>query len=169
MSDDTADATGGSSGPVQTGAMAALILAWQAFPDAVLVVGLSLLSLVIHPAIVLVLAFALYGAIDLVFCTWVDRHWDSWYARAGPKVRERIDKWRGGRVMRHVVGWITSGSAFLYGLAAFLASPVVLVTIARMIGGQEAGRARVLWACAASAILFTVTVGVLAFAEDALL
>jgi hypothetical protein len=45
-----------------------------------------------------------------------------------------------------------------------LADPVVIVTVARMVGGQKLGRRRVLWTCVAAAIVFTVYTAIGVFA-----
>ena len=75
-------------------------------------------------------------------------------------MRQKIDKWRSGRVMRHVAGWITGGSGVVYGIASFIAmfvtDAVVVVTVARMLSGRALGRGRVLWTCLAAATVFTI-------------
>jgi hypothetical protein len=145
---------------VRTGGMAALILAW-AVGGEVKLLGVVLLALfVVHHVIALAAAFVAYGAIELGFCTWVDRHWDGWEAKARPRMRKKIDKWRSGRVMRHVADWITGGTGVVYGIASFMAmfitDAVVVVTVARMLTGRKLGRGRVLWTCLAAAIVFTI-------------
>ena len=86
-------------------------------------------------------------------------------------MRKKIEKWRSGHVMHHVVGWITGGSGAVYGIASlvavFFTDPVVIVTVARMLSGQRLGRGRVLWTCVAAAIAFTVytAIGIFALLE----
>ena len=62
--------------------------------------------------------------------------------------------------MSHVDGWITGCSGVVYGVASlvavFFTDRVVIVTVARMLGGQQLGRGRVLRTCLAGAIAFTV-------------
>jgi hypothetical protein len=62
--------------------------------------------------------------------------------------------------MRHVAGWITGGTGIVYGIASliamFVTDAVVVVTVARMLGGQRLGRGRVLWTCLAAATVFTI-------------
>ncbi|GAB3061451.1 hypothetical protein GCM10027053_24690 [Intrasporangium mesophilum] len=41
-------------------------------------------------------------------------------------------------------------------IAMFVTDAVVVVTIARMLGGQRLGRGRVLWTCLAAATAFTI-------------
>ena len=147
-------------GVVRTGGMAALILAWAAGGEVKLAAVVLLALFVVHHVVALAAGFVAYALIELAFCTWVDRHWDGWEAKAGPRMRKKIDKWRSGRVMRHVAGWITGGTGIVYGVAAliamFVTDAVVVVTVARMLGGQRLGRGRVLWTCLAAAAVFTV-------------
>ena len=147
-------------GVVRTGGMAALILAWAAGGEVKLGAVVLLGLLVVHHVVALAAGFVAYALIELAFCTWVDRHWDSWEAKAGPRMRKKIDKWRSGRVMRHVAGWITGGTGIVYGIASLIAmfftDAVVVVTVARMLGGRRLGRGRVLWTCLAAATAFTI-------------
>jgi hypothetical protein len=147
-------------GAVRTGGMAALILAWAVGGEVKLLAVVLLALLVVHHVIALAAAFVAYAAIELAFCTWVDRHWDGWEAKARPRMRKKIDKWRSGRVMRHVAGWITGGTGVVYGIASLIAmfftDAVVVVTVARMLSGRRLGRGRVLWTCLAAATVFTI-------------
>jgi hypothetical protein len=147
-------------GAVRTGGMAALILAWALGGEVKLLAVVLLALFVVHHVIALAVAFVAYAAIELAFCTWIDRHWDGWEARARPRMRKKIDKWRDGRVMRHVAHWITGGTGVVYGIASLIAmfftDAVVVVTVARMLSGRRLGRGRVLWTCLAAAIAFTI-------------
>jgi hypothetical protein len=75
-------------------------------------------------------------------------------------MRREIDKWRSGRVLGHVTGWITGGNLIVYGLASliamFVTDAVVAVTVARMLSGQRLGQGRVLWTRLAGATAFTI-------------
>jgi hypothetical protein len=145
---------------IRTGGMGALILAWAVGGEVKLTAVVLLALFVVHHVIALAVGFAAYAAIELAFCTWIDRHWDGWEAKARPRMRKKIDKWRSGRVMRHVTGWIAGGTGVVYGIASFIAmfitDAVVVVTVARMLTGRRLGRGRVLWTCLAAAIVFTI-------------
>jgi hypothetical protein len=147
-------------GVVRTGGMAALILAWTVGGEVKLAAVVLLALLVVHHVVALAAGFVVYALVELAFCTWVDRNWDGWEAKAGPRMRKKIDKWRSGRVMRHVAGWITGGTGIVYGIASliamFVTDAVVVVTVARMLSGQRLGRGRVLWTCLAAATAFTI-------------
>jgi hypothetical protein len=92
-------------GAIRTGGMAALILAWALGGEVKLLAVVLLALFVVHHAIALAAAFVAYAAIELAFCTWIERHWDSWEAKARPRMRKKIDRWRSGRVMGHVAGF----------------------------------------------------------------
>ena len=153
---------------IRTGGMAALILAWAVGGEVKLLAVVLLALFVVHHVIALAAAFVAYAAIELAFCAWIDRHWDGWEAKASPRVRKKIDKWRSGRVMRHVVGWITGGTGVVYGIASliamFVTDAVVVVTVARMLSGRRLGRGRVLWTCLAAATVFTIYAGLALYA-----
>ena len=167
MAADAADVTPKSSGAVKTGVMATLILAWEGFADMLLSLALVGSALVVSPLVVALVTFALYIVITLTFCTWIDNNWDGWYAKAGPKVASKVDKWRQGGFMSRAVDWITDGSALTYGIAAALLSPQIVVTTARVVTGKAVGKARVLWACLAYAIVMASLIGLLGLAASA--
>jgi hypothetical protein len=160
----TAETTAPRSGVVKTGAMATLILAWEAFADMTLSLALVGSALVVQPWIVAVVTFVLYLAITLTFCAWIDRNWDGWSAKAGPRVAAKVEKWRRGRFMGRAVDWISDGSALTYGIAAALLSPQIVVTTARVVSGKAVGPARILWACLSYATAMAVVIGLLALA-----
>jgi hypothetical protein len=65
-------------GAIRTGGMAALILAWALGGEVKLLAVVLLALFVVHHAIALAAAFVAYAAIELAFCTWIERHCDSW-------------------------------------------------------------------------------------------
>ena len=130
---------------VKTGAMATLILAWEGFGDLTVSLALVASALVVSPIALFGITFVMYAALELWFCTWIDGNWALWYAKAGPRVQEKVEKWRGEGLMGRAVDKITSGSTRGYAIAAILASPVIVVTIARAVGGRTVGKARVVW------------------------
>lgn len=128
-------------------------LAWFAFVVVVVLLG----SL----PIVTLIAFGSFSLAEMACSTWVVGHWDEWEARAGSKIREEIDGWREGRIMRRVVEGVRSDSAFWYAVAAGLAGSVDAVTAVRLLSGRLVARRRVIWACvvrgAFLAVLFVLT------------
>jgi hypothetical protein len=125
---------------IRTGGMAALILAWAMGGEVKLLAIVLLALFVVHHLVALAIAFVAYAAVELAFCTWIDRHWDSWEAKARLRMRKKIDKWRSGR-MRHIADWITGGNGVVYGIASFIAmfftDAVVVMIVARMLSGRK--------------------------------
>jgi hypothetical protein len=66
---------------IRTGGMAALILAWAVGGEVKLLAVVLLALFVVHHVIALAAGFVAYAAIELAFCTWIDRHWDGWKRR----------------------------------------------------------------------------------------
>ena len=130
------------------------------FTDPFVVIGVAVLAAWLNPLIVLVVAAAVLTFINLGCCNWIDRHWDGWMARYGKRIEKKLEKMRKGRVMRHPVAWITSGSGALFGLAAALTNAINAVVLGRLIGGHPVGERKGLIA-AASFSIFVAALGAL--------
>jgi hypothetical protein len=72
--------------------------------------------------------------------------------RGGKQVERRLEKLRKGRVMRHVVAWISGGSDGWFALAAALTNAITTVGAARMITGSPVSQRRILIASASCAV-----------------
>jgi len=138
-------------GSARSGVIGVLVVLWW-FSDAVVVIGVAALAAWLNPLIVFVVATIVLTAINLGCCNWIDRHWDGWMARYGKRFEKRLEKMRKGRVMRHPVAWITSGSGALFGLAAALTNAINAVVLGRLIGGQPVGERRALIAAVSFSI-----------------
>lgn len=123
-------------------AIGAGVAAW-AFLDplvALVVVGLAAWT---RPVVVFGVAAVVLAIINLAACNWLDRQWAVWVSGHGERLEKRLEKMRNGRIMRHPVAWIASGSAFWFTLAAILVNAVVAVGCARIISGQPVGERRI--------------------------
>lgn len=69
-------------------------------------------------------------------------------SKFGPRLDRRLDKMRSGRVMRHPVAWITSGSDAWFGLAAALTNAITTVAVAHLVSGKPVSLRRVFIASA---------------------
>ena len=72
-------------------------------------------------------------------CRWVERQWDAWIAGNAKRMETALAKRRKSRLMRHPVAWITRGSDAWFTLAAILMNPVIVIALARTIGGPPVG------------------------------
>jgi hypothetical protein len=87
-------------------------------------------------------------------CRWVERQWDAWIAGNAKRMEATLAKRRNSRLMRHPVAWITRGSDVWFTLAAILMNPVIVIALARMIGGPPVGPRPVRLAAASYSIVF---------------
>jgi hypothetical protein len=95
--------------------------------------------------------------VNLLCTRWLDREWDRWIAAgSGEKIEARLTKMRTGKVMRHPVRWITGGSILFVGLAALITNPVLVIVVARLVGGKPVPRGRITLASIAYAIGMSV-------------
>jgi hypothetical protein len=117
-------------------------------------------------------AFVVATFVEMACCRWIDGHWDAWEAKAGTKIKAKIDRWRQGRIKGKIVEWVSSGSALWYSVAAVLARPTVVTTVARLVTGRPVGRQRVIPSCVAYGAWVAVVVGLVGFglgeAKDAI-
>jgi len=60
------------------------------------------------------------------------------------------------KVMRHPANWITSGSDAWFTLGAMLINPVIVVGIARLVGGAPVTRRRILFASIAYSVFVSL-------------
>ena len=126
----------------KAGLPVALVAAWFILNDFAGLVAFAG-AYFFNPVLVFFAAALTFGSIELVCCNWVDRNWDSWMAKVGPSLDAKIRRWRQGRIMKHPVRWATGDSTRGFALAALLTSGLTVVTVARALGGQPVGRARI--------------------------
>jgi F0F1-type ATP synthase membrane subunit c/vacuolar-type H+-ATPase subunit K len=108
--------------------------------------------------IVAFIAFIVFALVEMACCTWVIGHWDEWEASAGAKIREEVDGWRDGRIMRRVVDGVSRDSATWYSVAAALAGSVDALTAAHLLSGRLVAKRRVIWSCVVRGAVLTVLV-----------
>ena len=97
------------------------------------------------------------AAIAVVFltiacCSWVDPRWEDWFSGNASRIGKRLEAMRASRLMKHPVGWIERGSDGRYALAAAVANPILVLALARSIGGKPIGERRVVLGSVAYAI-----------------
>ena len=71
-------------------------------------------------------------------------------------VETRLARMRQSIVMRHPANWITSGSDAWFTLGAMLINPVIVVGIARLVGGQPVTKRRILFASIAYSVFVSL-------------
>lgn len=133
----------GASSGARTGLIATFVVLWW-LGDAVVGIAVMLLAAWGRPLIVFVVAAAVYALINIACCTWINRHWDRWMAKAGKRVETKVQKMRSSRLMKHPVAWIERGTDWWFALAAALTNAITAVVVARLIGGKPLSERRVL-------------------------
>jgi hypothetical protein len=87
-------------------------------------------------------------------CRWVNRRWDEWLAGHTNRVEARLERMRASRLLKHPVAWIQRGPDRWYALASALANPILVVALARSIGGKPVGDRRIVLGSVAYAISY---------------
>ena len=85
-------------------------------------------------------------------CRWVDRRWDDWFSGNGTRIEKRLETMRASRLMAHPVAWIQRGPDRWYALAAAVANPILVATLARLVGGKPIGERRIVLGAVAYAL-----------------
>ncbi len=136
----------------RTGAIGTIVAAVAFFDGIVLGLPIALLSASLKPLIVFIAAT--FGVIVLAIacCRWVDKRWDEWFSSHTSRIESRLERMRASRLMRRPVGWIQQGPDRSYALASALVNPVLVVALARSIGGKPVGERRIVLGSVAYAI-----------------
>ena len=129
-----------------------MVAALALFDGVVLGVPVALLAASFRPLVVYVVATTAAISLIIASCRWVDRRWDDWLSGNGSRIGKRLDGMRESRLMRHPVGWIERGSDRWYALAAAIANPILVLAMARSIGGEPVGERRILLGSVAYAV-----------------
>ncbi len=82
------------------------------------------------------------------------------------RFEKRLAKMRKSRLMRHPVRWITDGSGVLFALAAALLNAVIVVALARLIGGEPVGERRIFMAALGYAVFFAGIMSLIGFVGE---
>lgn len=149
------DATDVASSRGRTTTIGSLIAVFVLVDAYLIGIPLTILAALTRPWVVFVVAAVALSFVNVYLCSWLDRHWDAWFAsgQAG-KLEKRLEKLRASRMMRHPVSWISRGSDFWFALAAAMVNAITVIALARIIGGKPVGRHRVLVAGIAYSIFF---------------
>jgi hypothetical protein len=136
----------------RTGAIGAIVAAVAFFDGLVLGLPIALLAASLKPLVVFIVATIAVIFLTVACGRWVDRRWDEWFSGHANRIESRLERMRESRLMRHPVAWIQRGPDRWYALASALANPVLVVALARSIGGKPVGERRVLLGSVAYAI-----------------
>lgn len=132
-----------TAGAARTGA-AGIVVAAFAFFDGVFVgAPIAVLAASLRPLLVYVGASCAVSLLSIGCCRWLDRRWDDWLLGHGVRMERRLAGMRTSRLMQHPVAWVQGSSDRRYAVAAAIVNPILVVALARSIGGGRIGERRI--------------------------
>jgi len=154
-------------GAARIGVVGAIVSAVAFFDGVFIGVPIALLAASFRPSLVYLFATVVVVLLVVGCCRWVERRWDDWFSGNGTRIEKRLEKMRASRLMAHPVAWIERGSDRWYALAAAVANPVLVATVARFVGGKPVGERRIFLGAAAYALPYVAMWSIvgLAFGE----
>ena len=120
----------------RTGAIGTIVAAFAFFDGVFVGAPIALLAASFRPLLVFVVAAIAVTCFSIACSGWLNRRWDDWLSGNDKRVAKRLETMRASRLMRRPVGWIERGSDRQYALAAALVNPVLVVAVARSVGGK---------------------------------
>ena len=133
-----------------------LVAGYAIFDALTFLVVIVTLAALFNPLWVFIGAVVVISVINLASCRWLDGEWDGWVAAGhAHRIEAKLARWRQSSLMKHPVQWVTGKSNVLFALGAMLINPVIVVAIARLVGGQTVGEQRIRVASISYAIFFS--------------
>jgi hypothetical protein len=139
-------------GVARTGVVGTAVAAIGFFDGVFIGAPIALLAASFPPLRVYAGATVAVAVLVIACCRWVDRRWDDWSSGNSGRIEARLEKMRASRVMRHPVAWIERGSDRWYALAAAVANPILVGTLARFVTGRPIGERRIVLGSIAYAV-----------------
>jgi hypothetical protein len=140
------------AGAARSGVIGTIVAAVAFFDGVFIGAPIALLAASFRPSLVYVVATVAVVFLVIGCCAWVDRRWDDWFSGNGTRIEHRLETMRASRLMAHPVAWIQRGSDRWYALAAAVANPILIATLARFVGGNRIGERRILLGAVAYAL-----------------
>ncbi len=154
----------GGAGAARTGVVGTIVAAVAFFDGVFIGAPIALLAASFRPSLVYILATLVVVVLVIGCCRWVDRRWDDWFTGNGTRIEKRLEKMRASRLMAHPVAWIQRGSDRWYALAAAVANPILVVTLARFVSGEPIGERRIFLGAVAYALPYVAMWSIIGFA-----
>jgi len=139
-------------GAARTGAAGTVVAAFAFFDGVFIGAPIAIMAVALRPLPVFVGACFAVSLLSVGCCRWLDRRWDEWLLGHGTKIEHRLERMRASRLMQHPVAWIQSSSDRRYAVAAAVVNPILVLALARSVGGTPIGRRRILLGSIAYAI-----------------
>ena len=152
------------AGAARSGIVGTIVAAVAFFDGVFIGAPIALLAAWFRPSLVYVLATVVVVLLVIGCCRWVDRRWDDWFSGNGTRIEKRLETMRASRLMAHPVAWIQRGSDRWYALAAAVANPILVATLARFVGGKPIGERRIVLGAVAYALPYVAIWSIVGFA-----
>ena len=120
----------------RTGAVGTIVAAFAFFDGVFIGTPIALLVASLRPFPVFVAAAIAVTCLSIACSGWLNRRWDDWLSGNDKRIANKLEMMRASRLMRRPVAWIEGGSDRQYALASALANPVLVVAVARSVGGE---------------------------------
>ena len=152
------------AGAARSGVLGTIVAAVAFFDGVFIGAPIALLAASFRPSVVYVLATVVVVFLVIGCCRWVDRRWEDWFAgKNGARIEKRLETMRASRPMAHPVAWIQRGSDRWYALAAAVANPILVGTLARFVGGKPIGKRRIVLEAVAYAFPYVAMWSIVGF------
>jgi hypothetical protein len=152
------------AGAARSGIVGTIVAAVAFFDGVFIGAPIALLAAWFRPSLVYVLATVVVVLLVIGCCRWVDRRWDDWFSGNGTRIEKRLETMRASRLMAHPVAWIQHGSDRWYALAAAVANPILVATLARLVSGKPIGERRTVLGAVAYALPYVAMWSIVGFA-----
>jgi hypothetical protein len=152
------------AGAARSGVVGTIVAAVAFFDGVFIGAPIALLVASFRPSLVYVLATVAVVLLVIGCCRWVDRRWEDWFSGNGTRIEKRLETMRASRLMVHPVAWIERGSDRWYALAAAVANPILVATLARFVGGKPVGERRIVLGAVAYALPYVAMWSIVGFA-----
>jgi hypothetical protein len=151
----------------RTGVVGTAVVGFAFFDSILIGLPIALLAASFRPSLVYAAATIAVVLLVIGSCRWIDRHWDDWFSGNGARIERRLETMRASRLLARPVAWLQRGSDRSYAFAAAVANPILVATLARVIGGAPVGERRVVLGAIAYAIPYVAMWAIvgLAFAD----
>jgi hypothetical protein len=131
------------AGAARTGAASTVVAAFAFFDGVFVGAPIAVLAASLRPLLVYVGAACAVAMLSIGCCRWLDRRWDDWLLGHGTRIERRLAGMRASRLMQHPVAWIQGSSDRRYAVAAAIVNPILVVALARSIGGRRISDRRI--------------------------
>jgi hypothetical protein len=151
-------------GAARTGLIGTVVAAFAFFDGVFLGAPIAVLAASLGPLPVFVVGALAVSLLSIACCRWVDRRWDEWRSGTGKRIEKRLAAMRTSRLMERPVAWIQHSSDRRYAIAAAVVNPILVVGLARSVGGVPIGERRILLGSVAYAIPYVAMWSLVGFA-----